>query len=142
MLQYPHRHKTITGNRNMTSFETVLGTTITVGIPTQRRKNLGVLLLVMEPSGNTVTFKLQGHQERKDCVPVFFLPLYIGCSTSDKEKYFCMVRIQLEPERFLFLPFPLKTGPYGLELIWHFGTYLVKNTQLSLGGPHIKAHEI
>ena len=28
-----------------------------------------------------------------------------------------------------------KIGPYGPEPIWHFGTQLAKNTQLSLGGP-------
>ena len=28
----------------------------------------------------------------------------------------------------------IKIGPHGSELIWHFGTQLVKNTQLSLSG--------
>ena len=35
-----------------------------------------------------------------------------------------------------------KIGPYGPQLIWHFSTQLAKSTQLSLHGPHIKAHEV
>ena len=31
-------------------------------------------------------------------------------------------------------------GPYGPQLIWHFGTLLAKNTELSLSGQYIKAH--
>ena len=33
-----------------------------------------------------------------------------------------------------------KIGPYRPELIWHFGTYLAKNTQLSLSVAHMSKH--
>ena len=33
-------------------------------------------------------------------------------------------------------------GPYGPELIWYFGTYLGKNTQLCEIGPYVKAHKV
>ena len=35
-----------------------------------------------------------------------------------------------------------KLGPYGPELILHFGTQLAKNTQLSRSGPYAKAHQV
>ena len=35
-----------------------------------------------------------------------------------------------------------KISTYGPELIWHFGTHLAKNTQLSVSGPDVKAHQV
>ena len=35
-----------------------------------------------------------------------------------------------------------KKGPYGPELIWHFGIQLAKNIQLSLSGQYAKANEV
>ena len=35
-----------------------------------------------------------------------------------------------------------KIGPNGPRLIWYFGTELANNTQLGLGGAHVKANEV
>ena len=50
----------------------------------------------------------------------------------------------INPEQFngLMLSILVKIGPYGPELIWHFGPQLANNTQLSPCGPHVKAREV